>query len=190
MSQIFILNASFHLLLNKIDQELAEQVRRLGCTFCRGNLHLADYPRSPLGIPPQFRESYESRLSFCCDNCRRRTTPQTVRFFGRRWIPAPFLILISTLMLGINERRLAQIKRDFGVTVSESSLKRWRKWWRESFEATPFWQQARGLIALPTANNIVFPRVLLDLYQGTLQEQILLLLRFLSPLTAGVLRAV
>ena len=191
MSQNFLLNASFHLLLNTIDQELADKTKRQGCLFCGCKLHLADYPRSPFGIAPAFRDSYESRISFCCGTCRKRTTPPSVRFFGRRWFPAPLLVFISALMHGVNQRRCDQLKRHFGITVSESTLRRWHWWWRELFMATKFWQQAKGSF-LPSDKMICgpFPRVLLNEFKGLVSEKIILLLPFLSPLTAGVLRAV
>ena len=190
MSQNFVFSATFHLILNNIDQEIADKVKQKGCLCCGNKLHKANYPRSPVGLPSQFRKHYDERLSFCCDICRKRTTPQSVRFFGRRWFPAPLLILISALTLGINERRLAAVKRHFGITISESTWKRWRRWWRESFTATLFWQQAKGLVPITIETNKSFPRVLLDVFQGVLEEKIRLLLRFLSPLTSGVLRAV
>lgn len=190
MSHKFLFHASFHLLLNKIDQELAEKEKEKGCGYCGGVLHQADYPRSPFGLPAPFRENYDERLSLCCSQCRKRTTPPSVRFFGRRWFPAPLLILISALTLGINERRLMQVKRHLGVTVSESTWKRWRRWWREAFMQTPFWQQAKGsFLPVPTLIGF-FPRVLLMRFQGKLEEKMGFLLNFLAPLTAGVLRAV
>jgi hypothetical protein len=95
------------------------------------------------------------------------------------------------LALGINERRLAQIKKHFGLIVSESTWRRWRKWWRGAFTQTQFWQQERG--RLPPTPNIMqgpCPRVLFDAFQGKFEEKMYLLLRFFTPLTGGVLRAV
>jgi hypothetical protein len=192
MSQNFIFNASFHLLLITIDQELANGILEQGCPYCKGKLHRADYPRSPIGMLLQFRDYYNERLSLCCAICRKRITPPSVRFFGRRWYPAPLHLLMSALMLGINERRLLLVKRHFGVIVSESTWKRWRKWWRESFTSTSFWQQAKGLAqtAIESESHKTFPRALLEAFQGGLEEKMYFILRFLSPLTGGVLRAV
>jgi hypothetical protein len=190
MSQNFLSNASFHLLLNKIDQELANKVKEEGCP-CGGQLHQADYPRSPFGLPAQFRDQYDERFSFCCALCRKRITPPSVRFFGRRWFPAPLLLLISVLTLGINKRRCTQVKQRFGIIISESTWRRWRRWWNDFFITTPFWRQARG--AFPSTDPVMqgpFPRVLLNPFQGKIKEKIISLLRFLAPLTAGVLRAV
>lgn len=190
MSQNFLFNASFHLLLIAIDQELANILLSKGCPYCGNKLHLANYPRSPVGILSQFRHHYDERISFCCDTCRKRVTPPSVRFFGRRWYPAPAHLLVSALMLGINERRLTQVKRHFGITVSESTWKRWRRWWRDSFPATPFWQQAKGFALKAIETNKIFPRALFVLFDQTPKEKMRLLLRFLSPLTGGALRAV
>jgi hypothetical protein len=190
MSQNFLFNASFHLLLITIDQEIANKILTNGCPYCKGNLHRADYPRSPVGMPSQFRYHYNERFSFCCDTCRKRTTPPSVRFFGRRWYPAPLLLLVSALMLGINERRLVQVKRHFGIVVSESTWKRWRRWWRESFALTLFWRKEKGVVPISIETSQAFPRPLLNIFKGTLGEKMRFLLRFLSPLTGGILRAV
>lgn len=189
MSHKFLFNTTFHLLLINIDQELAKEMQMKGCS-CGGKLHQANYPRSPIGIPPPFRENYDERISFCCDTCRKRTTPPSVRFFGRRWFPAPLFILISALMLGINEYRLEQVKRHFGVNVSESTWKRWRLWWRESFMATQFWKQSRGLVITTIEATKSFPRALLNLFSGKIEEKMYRALKFFSPLTSGHLRAV
>lgn len=110
MSHKFLFDASFHSLLEAIDREFLQEQKRQKCE-CGGHFHQADYPRSPMGVPIFLRNHYESRLSLCCSDCRKRLTPQLVRFFGRRWFPAPFFLLISVLSLGINTRRLQQIKK-------------------------------------------------------------------------------
>ena len=174
MSQNFLHNATFHLFLVALDQEMSQNVKQQKCP-CGGVLHQAYYPRSPAGLPPPFREYYDQRLSLCCDTCRRRTTPPSVRFFGRRWFPAPLFVLISVLTLGINDHRLEQVKRHFGITVSESTWKRWRRWWRESFMTTPFWQQAKGLVSPAIAPTPSLARALLIRFEGALEEKMHLL---------------
>lgn len=190
MCQIFLLKATFHLFLIQIDQELASTIRSQGCLCCGGKLHAADYPRSPVGIPSQFRQYYDDRLSFCCAKCRHRVTPPSVRFFGRRWYPAPLHLLVSVLMCGISERRLSQVKRHFGITVNESTWKRWRKWWNNAFEETAFWRKEKGLMPNAGITDTPFPRALLNEFHGTLKEKLAFLCRFLSPLTGSILRAV
>ncbi len=190
MSQNFIFNASFFKLLNKIDEDLRHQVLEKGCPNCGGQLHQSNYPRSPLGLPKLFRSYCEERFSFCCAQCRKRTTPPSVRFFGRRWFVAPVFVLLSLLRLGINERRLSQIKRHFNITVSESTWKRWRSWWRNKFQSTKFWLQEKGSVVPNLSEAVELPRALLRLFKGHLMKKMQQLLRFLAPLTAGLLRAV
>lgn len=190
MSQNFLFNASFHLFLIQIDKEIATKTREQGCICCGGKLHVADYPRSPVGIPAELRQYYEKRLSLCCTTCRHRITPPSVRFFGRRWYPAPFHLLISVLMCGINERRLSQVRRHFGITVNESTWKRWRKWWNNAFEETAFWRKEKGLMPHAGITDTPFPRALLNEFRGAPEEKMRFLLRFLSPLTGGILRAI
>lgn len=188
MSHKFIFRSTFHSLLIAIDREIAEATRKKGCD-CGGALHQSNYPRSPFGLSAEFRIAYEERFSFCCADCRKRTTPSSVRFFGRRWYPAPLLLLISALMLSINEYRLTQIKRHFGISVSESTWKRWRRWWRDTFVETAFWKKTRALIP-ESKRTTPLVRRLLRSFQGELDNKMLLLLKFISPITAGHLRAV
>jgi hypothetical protein len=191
MSQNFLFKSSFHAYLIKIDLELADIRAKKGCVYCGGKLHQADYPRSPMGMPSEFRNQYSQRISFCCSNCRKRTTPPSARFFGRRWYPAPLHIFISIMICGINKRRIALIEKHFGIVVRESTWRRWRKWFSSEFVITKFWQQEKGRLP-PTAEITQgpFPRVIFNLYTGNIEQKILLFLPFLSPLTIGILRAI
>ena len=194
MSQNFLTKSSFHARLTEIDQEIAMSCLAKGCVRCDGKLrklHQSDYPRSPMGIAQAFRDYYLSRFSFCCIDCRKRTTPPSVRFFGRRWYPAPLHIFISIMTYGISKRRIALMEKHFGIVVRESTWRRWRKWWRDEFVATKFWSQAKG--KLPPGNDITqgsFPRAIFNFYTGNVEEKMLLFLPFLSPLTSGILRSI
>lgn len=185
-----LLDVNLHTMLNKIDQELADEVQLKGCPHCGGILDKADYPRSPLGMYVQFRQIYDSRISFCCRDCRKRSTSQSVRFFGRRWYPAPLFIFISILTCGISDKRLDQMKRHFGIAVSETTWKRWRRWWREAFVVTPFWKNKRGLFPSDLIAGTPLPRGLFNAFKGRHKEKFISLLKILSPLSAPALRAI
>ena len=43
------LDARFHGMLLRIDEELAAEARARGCPHCSGKLHSAQYPRRPRG---------------------------------------------------------------------------------------------------------------------------------------------
>ena len=183
MSHKFLLNSNFHSLLIAIDRELAEQERLKGCS-CGGSLHQANYARSPIGLPADFRAAFDSRYSLCCSVCRKRVTPPSVRFFGRRWYPAALFLLISALRLGVNECRLSQLKRHFGIRVSESTWKRWRRWWREIFVEKPFWKQNCGLVPEPRRPVTIVGRML-HVFTGDLENKMLILLKFILPMTTN-----
>jgi len=179
----------FHDLLIQIDIELANLERQKGCRHCGGKLHSSPYPRSPFGLPEKFREYYQSRFSLCCEDCRKRRTPPSVRFFGRRWFPAPLFILISSLSMVPSERRCAAIHKHFGVRVSKTTWERWRNWWHTHFPVSSFWKQFSGLFnseMLP----FPFPRNILNTYQGPLFDRLINILKFLSPITINIYHAV
>ncbi len=78
-------SASFWSFLLAVDEDLAAETRKKGC-LCGGRLHSANYLRKPRGTPVQLPEPQRLRLSFCCDRdgCRKRATPRSVRFLGRK----------------------------------------------------------------------------------------------------------
>ena len=77
--------ARFWSFLLTVDQDLAEETRKKACP-CGGRLHSANYLRKPRGTPVRLPEQECLRFSFCCDRdgCRKRATPPSVRFLGRK----------------------------------------------------------------------------------------------------------
>ena len=96
MCHAFLSDSRFYRFLFEIDQDVAVQVQAGGCS-CGGVLHSARYPRKPRGSCISLGESYETRLSFCCavEGCRRRSTPPSVRFLGRKVYLGALVILIG-----------------------------------------------------------------------------------------------
>ena len=93
--------ASFWEFLFTVDERLAEEAREAGCP-CGGPLHRANYPRQPRGGCANLPESYGHRLSFCCarDGCRKRTTPPSVRFLGRKVFLGAVVVLVAAMRHG------------------------------------------------------------------------------------------
>ncbi|MDI9385129.1 MAG: hypothetical protein QM518_12610 [Verrucomicrobiota bacterium] len=58
-----------------------------------------------------------------------------------------FIVLISALMNGPNERRAGELHRELGLDVR--TLKRWHQWWQKEFVSTPFWRLERSGFMLP-----------------------------------------
>lgn len=174
-------DATLYEILQRIDEDLAAQGRSAGCP-CGGRLHSADYPRKPRGGPAGLSASYDRRLSYCCarQGCRRRTTPPSVRFLGRKVYLGAVVVLVSALRQGANPTRVGVLHDLFGV--GERTLRRWRQWWHKSFAAGSFWRAARGrLMPVPTASEL--PRALAERFGAQTIEGVCRLLHFVSPIT-------
>lgn len=179
MCHALLQDPEFFLFLLRIDEALAAETRSAGCR-CGGVLHSARYPRKPRGCPVQVREDYAWRFSFCCAQCDRRTTPASVRFLGRRVYLAVVLALFSPPG-GATAQHLAKL-----LTIPVRTLERWRAWWSRDFLATPFWQSVRSRFVAPLVTTRL-PQSLLERFDAdTTAQRLVLLLRFLTPLSTRV----
>jgi len=176
-------NASFWTFLFTVDESLAEAAREEGCA-CGGRLHRANYPRKPNGGCQNLPECYKFRLSFCCerDNCRKRKTPPSVRFLGRKVYLGAIVVLVAAMRQGSSPRRVHELNKLFGV--GESTIARWRKFWSEHFPQTKFWKVARCRLQLGLA-TAELPLALLQafIHDKDPREDWKHLLLFLSPIT-------
>ena len=178
MCHTLLQDPRFFSLLLLIDQDQAAQAKAAGCT-CKGRLHRANYPRKPRGCLPQFRASFDHRLSFCCSICRKRTTVPSVRFLGRRVYLALLVDLCSSRHAGSNTSTPNLVS----LAVPARTLERWRLWWREAFVLTPLWLGACAAF-MPSMNLAQLPDSLLERFLGAdAAARMSALLRFLCPLT-------
>ena len=170
-------------LLARFDAEVAEELRQTGCPACGGRLHRADSPRKPRGGPADLGREYEVRASFCCADrrCRRRKTPESLRFLGRRVFLGVVVLLGSALAQGLTPRRVAELRARLGV--DRRTLCRWRVWWTETFVATGFWARTRGTF-LPSVASAELPGALLERFTHPEPHlRVLQIAVFLAPLS-------
>ena len=194
MCHDFFNDASFYHFLFQIDSDIASDVQKRPCQYCGGLLHSARYPRKPRGPRHLLTDDYESRLSFCCaeEDCRRRTTPPSVRFLGRKVYLGVVVILVTALNHGLTRQRRQQLFDQ--LEINPQTFYRWLTWWREVFPASRCWQSARGRF-IPPVDAASLPGALLgQLTGGDLMQRLCHLLRLLSPITTtswpGSLRVV
>lgn len=189
MYQALLRDSSLFDLLLRCDADLAEEARRRGCR-CGAPVHAASYSRKPRGGPPGLGPEHTVRFSFCCarEGCRRRLTPPSVRFLGRRVFFGVVVLLVPILRQGPTPKRYRQLCAKFGVSVR--TLRRWMRWWQEAFPTSRFWAGSRGLLARSVTSDAL-PCALLEVFSGASEprEQVLVALRFLAPITAGADRA-
>ena len=168
--------------LTQVDRDLAEKAREGGCVFCGAALHCANYPRKPRGVD-DLPEGYELRFSYCCsvDGCRRRATPPSVRFLDARVYLGVLVILLTAMRQGPTPRGFKELHRLFGV--SRRSLLRWQLWWREIFTKSAFWKGARARFSPPLREGDLPSALMTAFHAHCGLERLLLLLKFLCPIT-------
>ncbi len=185
MSHRLLRDARVYRVMFRIDQDLATEVRSEGCG-CGGRLHSARYRRKPrCGLElEKLDPEYAMRFSFCCDRdgCRRRTTPPSVRFLGRRVYLGAVVVLIAALADGATPTRLRRLRRLVG-DVSRRTVGRWRRWWRETFPQTLFWREHRALLAVPMATERLPASLLERIVGADVQARLIALLRLLLPIS-------
>jgi len=180
----WLTDARLYEVLARIDDDLAETARRAGCAVCAGVLHSARFPRKPRGSPGELPAGYDRRHSFCCaaDGCRKRRTPPSVRFLGRKVYLGAVVVVATALRQGLTRGRVARLHQLLGVDAR--TLERWRHWWRETFVASRFWQGVKGRFAPPVEPRAL-PASLLERFGADhARDGLVALLRFLAPLTA------
>jgi hypothetical protein len=175
-------DARFWAFLFSIDEDLAKTARQKACP-CGSRLHSAKYPRKPRGCD-DLPEQYAYRLSFCCarDGCRKRVTPPSVRFLGRKVYLAVVVVLVAAMRQGPSPRRVRELSQLFGA--DRQTIARWRTFWEELFPQTQFWKLARSRLT-PRVTIKILPLSLLNAFlgRGDPCQDWEELLRFLSPIT-------
>jgi hypothetical protein len=176
-------DARFYELLLGFDRQIAETAHADRCGKCGAALHWGSWERKPRGGPVGLGPRHRLRFSLCCaaDGCRKRETPGSLRFLGRKVYFGAMVVLISAMQSGLNPERMKRLKALVGV--SRRTVLRWRDWWHKVFTMSPFWRVHRGFV--PAARDADLPASLLKSFTGATLQQLLSLLRFLVPITTG-----
>ncbi len=181
MCHFLLQTPNFFLLLLHIDAELAAQTKAAACPFCGGVLHRSDYERKPRACPREVLGRFQSRFSFCCSLCRKRTTPESLRFLGRR-----VYLGLAVVLLPQRRKTLSSAAIELCETlgVPTRTLSRWRQWWIQRFPCTKLWQALCARFMPPVA-TIDLPTSLITRFSGAAHEAMLRLLAFLCPLSVA-----
>ncbi len=176
-----LLSPAFFQFLVQIDTDLATQMHATLCQ-CGGVLHRANYPRKPKACPEEVLEDFRSRWSFCCNLCRKRSTPMSVRFLGRRVYVALAVVVLAVKRNKINA---ATTQAGEALGVPERTIARWRQWWLQLFGDTALWQAQCGRF-MPSVELTELPQSLVARFTGSAHKAMGHLLRFLSPLSVRI----
>jgi hypothetical protein len=172
----------FFTLLEQFDEGMARRVAAGGCPRCKGPLHRSDFDRKPRGgLIASSGEAFVRRFSLCCgrEGCRKRATPPSVRFLGRRVYLGAAVIVASIVALAL--RGAGEIRRRTGVPAR--TTQRWLGWWQGPFLDTEvFVTICARLIGVEVGR---VPASIVDRLAGTPTEQVRGMLAWLLPLTTG-----
>ena len=137
-------NRDFFQKLRQLDFDLFTAAKGKSCNLCGGRLDTSHFPRKLRDAIDQ----EERRFSLCCRNegCRKRVTPPSLRFFGRKVYSAWAVILVLDFCEALGLDRM----------ISRQTLARYRQFWQERLaESSPFMRLARGELppGTPAANT-------------------------------------
>ena len=175
-----VLGSEFFEELLAMDASVAEAVRRARCRRCGGPLHRGDYERKARsGLGWAIGEAFSRRFSFCCgrEGCRRRSTPPSLRFLGRRvYVEA---VVIAACLVA---RRLDRPRHVQQITeVPPRTVRRWLSWWSGAFtKSAVFVELCAHFIGLRAES---LPTCLFEKMSATGTEKLSQAARWLAPLT-------
>lgn len=176
-------DAGFWEFLFQVDQDLANDCGQQKCAFCDRKLHAAHYDRKPRGTAENLSQKFRRRFSFCCsrDGCRKRHTPPSVRFLGRKVYLAAIVVLVAAMRQGPSAKRMQELQGLFDI--DRRTLSRWRVFWDKLFPQTQFWKEARARIK----EIVNFPLSILEAFVKHGDDRVgwKKLLLFLSPISAS-----
>ena len=140
--------------------------------------------RKPRGLE-QVEGGENRRHSFCCgrEGCRKRHTPRSVRFLGRRVYVGVVVVLLSALRHGVKPARAELLREKLGI--DRRTLERWRRWWLEDFVRSRFWRAARTRLVATFCQQTLPLSLCASFEIGRRRDRLLDLLRFLSPLSGS-----
>ena len=166
--------------LTAIDEAIVAEVAAGPCAECGGRLHRGDYPRKPRGgLIGGAAERFGRRFSLCCgrEGCRRRATPPSLRFLGRRvYVGA---VVIAACVIALAAATESAARRATGI--APRTARRWCRWWRDAFPGT-------SVFVAIAARLVVFdrrrmPTSILERFVGADAVRVRAMLGWLAPLT-------
>lgn len=164
-----------------MDERTTAAVQAARCGHCGGRLDRADYARKPRGgaVAPG-AEAWSRRQSLCCaqEGCRRRSTPPSVRFLGRR-VYAEVVVVLASVAALVTERNRA-LREATGVPAR--TVRRWGAWWRTAFLASALWLECQARI-VPAPDAQQLPASLLARFAAP--TALVDIARLLAPLTTS-----
>lgn len=157
----------FFKILSKLDHDLFLAIKKTPCPHCGGKLDTANYHRKPRGAG----ELETIRYSLCCrnDGCRRRLTPSSLRFLGRK------VYSICVVILAEFVDRLVLISR-----IARKTLARWYNFWKERLASDhPFMRMFKSFLPVKFQSKGL-PSTILEVFKFRNRESWIPILNFFT----------
>jgi len=180
-----VLGREFFVLLEACDLAITLRVAAARCPVCGGPLHRGDFGRKPRGgLIAAAGEQFVVRFSLCCgrDGCRKRATPPSLRFLGRRVYVGAVVLLASIVAQAIGGPGAARAP----TGVPARTVRRWLGWWQGPFLSTEVFAWIRARLVGVDVSEL--PGSIFARFPGALEERVRTMLALLAPLTTGSVR--
>lgn len=177
-----VLGREFFVMLEQADKKTVQQAVAMDCPVCGGPLHHADFVRKPRGALVALQgEEFVKRFSLCCgrEGCRKRLTPPSLRFLGRRVYLGVVVIVASFVAQALATARTIRQK----TGVSARTVGRWLGWWGGPFLSTEVFVALRA--RLLGVDESELPSSIVERLEGSPEQQVRAMLDWLWPLTGG-----
>lgn len=178
----FDMEREFFAMLEQYDEVITERVASEGCPRCGGPLHRGDYERKPRGgLLAPASEAFSLRFSLCCgrEGCRKRATPPSLRFLGRR-VYVGAVVIAASILARLLKAALA-IRKATGVPAR--TVRRWLGWWQGPFLSTEVLVAIRARLVGIEVEQL--PTSIVCRLEGTGPGRMQTMLALLAPLTTA-----
>jgi hypothetical protein len=179
LSHNWIADTNFFHLLDAEDARTAAAVQAARCPGCGSRLDQANYPRKPRGGGVGGAgESFDRRRSFCCcrEGCRRRQTPASLMFLGRRVYLGVAVVMMAWRSV---------VTAAGPASVSRRTLRRWLWWFTVELPVTDWFTAIRARLSPAMEPSDRLPGAVIErlLAHHEMAAAITLMLRLMAPLS-------
>ena len=176
-----VFGREFFATLEREDLEITARVAAGRCPACGGRLDRSDFDRKPRGalIAPEGVD-FVVRFSLCCarDGCRKRATPPSLRFLGRR-----VYLGVVVIVAAIVARTLGLTRGQRATGVPARTAQRLLGWWGGPFVTTEVFVAVCARLVGVAIHAL--PTSIVEKLPGTSAEKVRTMVELLAPLTTG-----
>lgn len=139
-------HSSFFKILESFDKDISDVMKAKGCMYCSGKLDVGHYQRKPRGLEwAELTDESNTRYSFCCreESCRKRSTPLSLRFAGRKVYCSVFIVLFIMLHERGEKHAQQHLHTKFGLSLATG--RGWVRLFKNRLPSSPWAKEMQSL---------------------------------------------